>query len=309
MRVVVAGGTGFLGRALSSALVADNNEVTVLTQARAPEQPPQRAGGVTSVGWKPDGTSSGWPSILVDGADAVVNLAGASIAEGRWTADRKSELRQSRLLATRSLVSAIRAAARPPAVFLSASAIGYYGTRGDELLTEDSPPGTGFLADLCTEWEREAQAAQPATRVAMIRTGIVLDRHGGALARMVPPFLLFAGGPLGSGRQYCSWIHLADWVGLARWILTTGAATGPFNAAAPSPASNAAFSHALGRALHRPSWLRAPAFALCMLLGEMADALLLSSQCVMPARAMELGFRFRFTDLDAALADIFSKAT
>jgi uncharacterized protein (TIGR01777 family) len=190
-------------------------------------------------------------------------------------------------------------------VLVSASAVGYYGNRGDEFVTETTPPGTDFLAGVCQQWEQAASEAAGLTRLALVRTGIVLARDGGALPQMARPFYLFAGGPVGSGRQYVPWIHKADWVSLVSWLIRTPSATGPFNATALEPVTNAAFAKALGRALHRPSLLPAPAFALRLALGEMADALLLSGQRAVPSRATGLGFSFAFTDVDTALADIF----
>ena len=248
-----------------------------------------------------------WASV-VDGADAVVNLTGESIGARRWSKAQKARIRDSRMLATRSVVAAIKAAPRPPAVLINASAIGYYGDRGAEQLTETSKPGAGFLADLCVEWEGEAtRAATASTRVTLIRNGLVLERErGSALDRMLLPFKLFAGGPVGSGRQYMSWIHRTDWIDLIRWALTDSSApAGPLNGTAPAPATNAEFSKALGHALGRPSWLPAPAFALRLALGEMADELLLNGQRVLPSRPLELGFQFKFPKIDHALGEIF----
>jgi uncharacterized protein len=308
-RYVMAGGSGFLGRSLAEALAGDGHEVVVLTRGLAPgarrHDPGSGRPGVTAVGWAPDDSAGPWAQEL-EGAAAVVNLAGTSIAGGRWSAAQKTRIRESRLVATRSLVAAISGAAQSPALLVSGSAVGYYGRGGDETLTEAAPAGSDFLAGVCQAWEAEAmRAARPGVRVAIVRTGLVLDRRGGALPRMLPPFKLFAGGPLGSGRQYMSWIHRADWVGLVRWIAATDTASGAFNATAPRPVTNAEFSRELGRVLRRPSWLPAPAFALRLLLGEMADALLLTGQRVLPARAMSLGYAFRFPNLDQALEDIF----
>jgi uncharacterized protein (TIGR01777 family) len=192
-------------------------------------------------------------------------------------------------------------------VFVSASAIGYYGDRGNEILTEESPPGSDFLANLAVEWERHASQAQnPQTRVVLVRTGIVLDPHGGALPRMITPFKAFVGGPLGSGRQYMSWIHRGDWLSLVRWIVSNDALSGPVNLTAPTPVTNAEFSKELGRALGRPSLLPAPAFGLRLLLGEMADPLLLASQRVLPSRAESLGFQFSYPQLQPALQALLS---
>jgi uncharacterized protein len=307
MRFVIAGGTGFLGAALAPQLVRDGHHVVVLTRqsssATAIPGP-----GLTYAVWNPDGLSGAWAGAL-DGADGVVNLAGESIAAKRWSAAQKEKIRQSRLLATRSLTTAIRGATKAPAVFVSGSAVGYYGDRGDEPLTEASAPGNDFLAGVCKEWEAGASDIAHITRLVLVRTGIVLDRTGGALPKMLPPFLMFAGGPIGSGRQYMPWIHKQDWVRLVAWMLQHEGARGPINATAPNPVKNAEFSKALGHALKRPSFMPAPGFALKIALGEMADALLLSGQRALPARATDLGFTFRFPDLNDALGDIFKAGT
>jgi uncharacterized protein (TIGR01777 family) len=303
MKIVIAGGSGFLGTALTGALTADGHDVVILTR-RNPSSAPAHP-RVSSVNWNPDGSSGPWVH-HVNGADAVVNLAGESIGAKRWSAQQKQKLRNSRLLATRSLTTAIRQAAHPPTTFISGSAVGYYGNRGDETLTEASPPGTDFLAGLAKDWEAAADDVAHATRVALIRTGIVLDRRGGALPRMLPPFQMFVGGPLGSGTQYMSWIHKEDWVRLVSWVVTADGARGPLNATSPSPVTNAEFSKALGRALKRPSLLPAPAFALRIALGEMADALLLSSQRALPVRATDQGFSFRYSNIDEALETVLA---
>jgi uncharacterized protein len=302
MRIIIAGGSGFLGSALTRHLAGQDQQVVILTRRNPAGLPAQR--GVTHVMWSPSGRTGSWATTL-DAADAVINLSGESIAAKRWSSAQKRQIRESRLLATRSLTSAIRGVASAPKLLISGSAVGCYGNRGEEMLTEASAPGNDFLGDVCKEWEGAAVEVAYLTRVVLIRTGIVLDRHGGALQKMLPPFLMFAGGPLGSGRQYMSWIHKDDWVRLVVWTLTTEAARGPVNATAPKPVTNAEFSKALGHALKRPSLLPAPAFALKLALGEMADALLLSSQRALPARATDLGFSFHFADVDEALADIF----
>jgi hypothetical protein len=257
--------------------------------------------------WTPDGTAGPWAAFL-DGAAAVVNLAGESIAGGRWSASRKGRLRDSRFDATRSLVAGLAACPSPPAVFLSGSAVGYYGTQGDEPLTEGAPSGADFLADLCVEWETIAgRAAGSVGRIVVVRTGLVLDRAGGALPAMIAPFKLFAGGPLGSGAQYISWIHSDDWVGLVTWAMGQPAVSGPINATAPGPVTNREFTRTLGAVLGRPAWLPAPALALRALLGEMADALLLGGQRVVPDRARALGFRFRYPELRPALESLLRR--
>jgi hypothetical protein len=296
MRIIVAGGTGFLGHALVSRLGRDHHDVRVLTRRRrGPEQ----------IEWTPDGTTGAWASVL-DGADAVVNLAGESIASGRWTAARKAEIRDSRIRATRSLVTAMQSAARPPAVFVSGSAVGYYGPRDEQPVTEDAPPADDFLAAVCRDWEAEALRASLAARVVLLRTGLVLEKDGGALPQIALPFRLFAGGPVGSGRQYMSWIHRKDWVGLTTWALQTESVSGPLNLTAPEPVTNAEFSRVLGRVLHRPAFMPAPAFAMRLALGEMADALLLTGQRVLPAKAQARGYQFQFATLESALRDIYS---
>jgi hypothetical protein len=310
MKVVVAGGTGFLGRPLCEGFAEDGHEVIVLSRALPPGASAHEAGtgvpGITRVGWQPDGRAGDWAR-HVDGADAVVNLAGESIAARRWTPEQKSRLRESRVMATRSLAGAILVVARPPRVFVSGSAVGYYGfTAGDRIFTESAQPAADFLGAVSAEWEQEAQrAARAETRVVLLRTGVVLDRDGGALPRMLLPFRLFAGGPIGSGRQYVSWITRLDWLALARWAIETPAVTGPVNATAPVPVTNAEFSRALGRALGRPSWLPAPPFMLRLMLGEMADALVIGGQRVVPKRALELGFEFRCPEIDRAFRAIF----
>jgi len=300
MKIVIAGGSGFLGRALAARLSADRHNLVVLT--RAPREPERTA--ARQVQWNPDGSAGAWKS-EIDGADAIVNLTGESIGDHRWSTAQKQHIVSSRVDATRSLVAAIRDARNAPTVFVSGSAVGYYGPCGDRVLAEDAPAGADFLAGVCVQWENEARRAADRTRVALIRTGLVLEKDGGALPRMLPPFKLGVGGPVGSGRQYWPWIHRADWVDLVRWTLATGTARGPINATAPNPVTNADFARALGRALHRPAFMPAPAFALKMLLGEMAEGLLLSGQRAVPALAERLGFRFAYPDLGAALAAIF----
>ena len=297
MRVLLAGGSGFLGRALQSTLRAHGHSVAVLTRTPRP-------GATDQIAWKPDGTAGAWAQSL-EGADALVNLAGEGIADRRWSVARKQALRSSRILSTRSLVAALRQVSRPPAVFTSGSAVGYYGPRGDELLTEASPPGTDFLATLCVDWEREAEPAAALTRVAIVRSGLVLHPEGGALRSMLPPFRFGIGGRLGSGDQYMPWIHRADWVALVEWIITTDVSHGAFNGTAPPPVTNAEFSRALGRALRRPAIFPVPGFALRAMVGELADSLLTGQRAV-PARAEALGFRFGFPSLDEALRDLLN---
>ena len=249
--------------------------------------------GSRRVGWNPDGKEGPWSKAL-DGADAVINLSGENIGDRRWTPQRKAQLRDSRVLPTRSLAAAILTVEIPPAVFISASGVGYYGAAGSEPKTESSPAGDDFLAHLCEDWEQEARRAESAaTRVVLLRSGVVLERAGGALTKMMMPFRLFAGGPIGSGRQYVSWIHRHDWIEMTRWIVETREASGPINASSPAPVTNRQFARALGHALRRPSLVPAPGFALKLLLGEMAGPLLLTGQRAIPARAQSLGYHFR----------------
>jgi uncharacterized protein (TIGR01777 family) len=241
---------------------------------------------------------------VLDGADALVNLAGEGIADRRWSDARKRELHDSRILPTRSLVTAMRVIAHPPPLFVQGSAVGYYGARGDETVNEETPPGTDFLAALSVAWEREAASAATRSRVVWIRTGLVLHPDGGALAAMLPPFKLGVGGRLGSGRQYMPWIHLDDWVSLVAWTIESSTVQGAINGTAPIPVTNAEFTRALAKAIHRPAVLPVPGFALRILLGEFAESLLTGQRAV-PARAEQLGFTFRFRDLDEAMRDLF----
>ena len=300
MKVVIAGATGFLGQPLARALAADGRDIVILTRRT---DPPRSTNAARFLTWRP-GHPGPWAA-EIEGAAAVVNLAGESIAASRWSNAQKQRILDSRVQATRTLADAILGASRPPPVFVSGSAVGYYGPRGDEVVTENQPPGSDFLAQVCAAWEAEATRADSAARVVCIRTGLVIEDGGGALPRMVLPFKFGAGGPLGSGRQYMPWIHRDDWVALVRWTVATAAADGPINATAPNPVTNTEFARALGRALHRPAFMPAPAFALRLALGEMADALVLSGQRAVPAKAERLGFRFRFTQLDDALRAIF----
>jgi uncharacterized protein (TIGR01777 family) len=304
MKVVIAGGTGFLGRPLVESLAAEGSSVVVLSRGG-----PRRldSGRVRTVAWTPDGDVGDWAGEL-DGADAVINLAGESIAARRWTETQKHRILDSRLLTTRSLVRATSCAKVPPKVFISGSAVGYYGPARDDLLSEDAPPGGDFLARVCVEWEAEARhASSDLTRVVIIRTGLVLERDGGALPRMLPPFKLGAGGRVGSGRQYWPWIHREDWIAMIRWVIARPGMAGAVNATGPTPVTNAEFARTLGEVLHRPALMPVPGFVLEILLGEMAGALLLSGQRAIPARAERAGFTFRYARLLDALRAIFNR--
>jgi uncharacterized protein len=288
VRAVVAGGTGFLGSALAGSLRADGHHVTIIS--RRPHGPDQAAWTDRSA---------------FDGADVVVNLAGTSLDSGRWNDSRKAEILHSRVQATETIVKAMAEVSRRPSVLLNQSAVGFYGPHGSESLTEESPPGSDFLASVCVAWEAAAMKAAWMTRVVLLRTGLPLDASGGALPRLALPFRLFAGGRLGSGKQYWSWIHIHDWVRMVRWAVEQPDINGPLNATAPAPATNRELADALGRALRRPAFAPAPAFALRLLLGDMADALILSGQRVLPAKATRGGFEFRYPDLDSALQQIY----
>ncbi|HET7788423.1 MAG TPA: TIGR01777 family oxidoreductase [Myxococcales bacterium] len=276
MRVLVAGASGLIGSALCAAL---------------------RARGDEAVGLPRFGTAP-WSA---EGADAVVNLAGASVAGKRWSPAYKREILDSRVLTTRALVDAIAGAQRKPRVLVNASAVGYYGGRGDEVLEESAGPGADFLADVSQRWEAEARKAP--VRSVQVRTGVVLSKTGGALASMLPPFKAFVGGPVGSGRQWFPWIHLDDEVAGILFCIDRDSLRGPVNFAAPGILTMKDFARALGRALHRPSWAPVPAGALKILLGEFAAALL-EGQRAVPRKLLDSGFRFRFPEVDPALADV-----
>jgi len=295
MKILIAGGSGFLGRALVHACRADGHEVQVLTRH------PRDAG---DVGWSAEANGA-WVTAL-ERSDAVVNLAGEGIADQRWTTRRKAAILDSRVTSTRALVDAIRACREPPRILISGSAIGFYGVGAETPCTEESGAGSDFLAKVCQSWEQTANVAAGVARVVLLRTGVVLARDGGALPRMALPFRFFAGGRLGSGRQYVSWIHLDDWVEMVRWALGNGEVSGPINLTAPAPVTNAEFTRALAAALRRPALFPVPGLALRVVLGtEMADSLLLGGQRVLPARAQRQGFQFRFATIESALRRIF----
>jgi uncharacterized protein len=315
MRVVITGGSGLIGRAVAARLATQGHEVVVLSRdpARVRGLPP----GVRAARW--DGrTAAEWEPLLESGA-AVLNLAGEGIAAGRWSAERKRRIRDSRLDAGRAVVEAVgraAAAGRAPAVVLQASGVGYYGDCGDQEVGEDYPPGgdqqgqaaggaaPDFLAEVSVAWEAATAGVEAlGVRRVVLRTGVVLDRDGGALPKLLPPFRWGLGGPLGSGRQWFPWIHIADEVGAILFLLADAAARGPFNLCAPRPVTSRDFARALGRQLHRPALLPVPAPALRLALGEMADALL-RSQRALPRRLLAAGYGFRFPELPGALSDL-----
>ena len=299
MRVVITGGSGLIGSAVARELGGEGHEVVVLSRdpSKVTLPPNTRA-----VEW--DGkTGEGWASLL-DAGTAIVHLAGESIAAGRWTAEKKRRIRASRVESGAAVMAAIRKAKEKPRVLLQGSAVGFYGPCGDVVVTESHPPGQDFLAEVCVEWEAAtAEAESLGVRRAALRTGVVLSGDGGALPKMALPFKLGAGGPLGGGRQWMPWIHLADEVGAIRFLLEREDARGPFNLTAPEPLTNRDFSRALGRALHRPSLAPAPGFALRLVLGEMAD-MLLHGQRAVPQRLLEMGYVFRYPEALAALRDL-----
>jgi uncharacterized protein (TIGR01777 family) len=304
LRVIIAGGTGFIGKALCRDLLLAGHEVAVLTRdaARARGRVPQGA-GITQ--WSPE-QPDGLLQVLSD-ADAVVNLSGESIGAQRWTSEFKQRLIDSRVNSTRALVQAMRQAKPSPAVLVNASAVGIYGDRGEEELTEASPPGAGFLAELAVRWEQAAEEARAAgVRVVKLRIGIVLGEGGGALEKMLLPFRFFVGGPFGSGRQWFPWIHLDDVTGLILHALQDERVDGAMNAVAPGIVRLGEFCKALGRVMRRPCWLPVPGFALRLVAGELGETLLWS-QRVLPQVALQTGYAFRYPQLEEALRAVLTK--
>lgn len=296
MRILLTGSHGLVGSALTKSLVAEGHEVRPLVRYAT-------GYGSHEIEWNPERYSIAMSRI--EGFDALIHLAGESIAEGRWTEERKKKIRESRVKGTRLLAESIITLKQPPRMFLCASAIGYYGDRGDDVMTETSSPGNEFLAEVCVEWEAATRAAaEKGIRVANMRFGIILDQNGGALAKMLPPFRMGVGGRIGNGRQWMSWIALHDVVKAIQHVLGNESLSGPINFVAPGPVRNADFTKALGRALSRPTFFPIPAFAVRLAFGEMADALLLTSQRVQPEKLAESNFEFDYPTLAAALAHI-----
>ena len=298
MRVIIAGGSGLIGRALTQHLCAQGYEVVVLS--RQPHTVTGLPAGADVAGW--DGSSSeGWEDV-VDGARAVVNLAGEGIAGKRWTYAQKRRLRDSRIQSTHGIVAAIRAASRKPAVLLQASAVGYYGNTVDEEVDERRAPGTGFLADLSQEWEDVSAAVEEmGTRRVLLRLGVSLSAAGGMLPRVLLPFRFFAGGALGSGHQWVPWIHIDDTVRVLEFLLTHEELAGPVNVCAPNPVQFSDFASALGKTLGRPSVLPVPSWVIRLGMGEMADVVL-HGQRALPVRLTEAGFAFQYPKIDDALS-------
>ena len=303
MKILVTGSSGLVGTAMGSALTRAGHTVCRLVRPQTPGG--DRAKEGFAVAWNPATGELGGAGV---GPDAVVNLAGASIADGRWTTRRKALLRSSRIDTTRVLVGALAKMNARPSVLVSASAIGFYGDRGDETLTEESKAGTGFLADLAKEWEAEALKAEAlGIRVVLARFGIILAREGGALPKMLTPFKVGVGGRLGSGKQWMSWVTLEDVVAILRLAIENATVRAVINIVAPQPVQNSEFTKILAKAVHRPALFPAPAFALRLALGEMADALLLSSQRVAPQALEKLGYQFSHPDLSTALNTLLQK--
>ncbi|MBB1201703.1 TIGR01777 family protein [Enterobacteriaceae bacterium 89] len=297
MKILVTGGTGLIGRHLIPRLLELGHCVIVVT--RNPEKARQQLGSEVEV-WKGLGDQK-----TLDGIDAVINLAGEPIADKRWTEEQKQRLCNSRWQITQQLVDLFAASHQPPRVLISGSAAGYYGDLGEVVVTEDEPPHNEFTHKLCARWEQIASAAQSeTTRVCLLRTGVVLAPKGGVLGKMVPPFKLGLGGPIGNGRQYLAWIHIDDMVNGILWLLDNDL-RGPFNMVSPYPVRNEQFAHALGHVLKRPAVLRAPATAIRLLMGE-SSVLVLGGQRALPKRLEDAGFAFRWYDLEEALSDVLS---
>lgn len=302
MNLVVSGSHGFIGSALVSSLTADGHRVIRLVRAERSSS----AVAESEIVWNPEAAYV--DTAKLEGKDALIHLAGEPIP-GRWTPKKKARILESRFQGTRLLAEALSHLTQPPQVFVSASAIGYYGDRGDEILREESPSGRGFLAQVCREWEAATEpAAKKGIRVVNLRMGIVLGKDGGALAQMLFPFRLGLGGRIGAGGQYMSWIALDDLVGAVQHVLATGSLRGPINAVAPNPVRNAEFAKTLGKVLSRPTIFPLPAFLVRLVFGQMGEEALLWGQRVEPARLKASGYAFRFPELDGALRHILGKA-
>lgn len=303
MNIVVTGGTGFVGRALCATLSRSGHHIVILTR-NAGAVLRVLGTNITAVTW--NGRDPGTWEESLQGTDAVINLAGEPIAAGRWTKERKQLIVDSRVNATQLLARAISRASSRPRVFISASGVGYYGTSPDRRFDERDGPGSDFFADLCRSWEGAALAAQSYnTRVLCLRIGMVLDKEGGALAKMVPPFRAFVGGPIAPGSQWVSWIHRVDLVGLIEWVLAHEQIAGPVNVVAPGTVTMKEFCATLGAALKRPSWLPVPGFALRLAFGELAS-FMTTGQQVIPKVALDNGYPFRYPQLEFALQSLFA---
>jgi uncharacterized protein (TIGR01777 family) len=300
MRTIITGGTGLIGRALATDLAANGHQVVLLS--RDPGRATDLPAGVTTERWDAR-TSAGWGH-LADGAHAIVNLAGENIGAGRWTAERKRRIRASRVDAGQAVVQAVRAAENKPDVVIQSSAVGIYGPRGDEEITESASAGSDFLSQIAVQWEAStAPVDEMGVRRPIIRTGVVFSKQAMAFQRMVLPFKLFVGGPIGGGRQWLPWVHIADEVGAIRFLMSHPKAAGPFNLTAPETVTNAGFGRTLGQVLGRPSFMPVPGFAMRLAFGEMSTVLL-DGQRAVPQRLVDLGFTFRYPKLETALRDL-----
>jgi uncharacterized protein (TIGR01777 family) len=299
MKIAITGASGFIGGILADHLWTRRHHLVLLSR-----NPP----GVSNltqqewIAWNP-GASGDWEE-AIEGVDGIINLAGEPIAAKRWSDSQKEKIRFSRIESTKALVKAIGKAKQKPKFLINSSAVGYYGPRGDETVTEETAPGTDYLARVCVDWEKEARNAESYdVRVVLVRTGIVLDKGKGALAKMIVPFKYFAGGPLGSGNQWMPWIHIADQIGLLTFLLENQNACGPFNATAPNPVTMSEFCKTLGNVLNRPSWASVPGSMLTILVGEMAE-MLLNGQRAVPQAAIKLGYEFMYPHLMPALESL-----
>ncbi len=299
MRIAITGASGFIGRILADHLWTRRHHLILLSRK------PPRSSNLTQqewIAWNP-GAPGAWEQ-AIEGVDGIINLAGEPIAAKRWSDLQKEKIRYSRIESTKALVRAIAKAKQKPKFLISSSAVGYYGARGDETVTEDTAPGHDYLSRVCVDWEKEARNAESyGVRVVLVRTGIVLDKGKGALAKMVVPFKCFVGGPLGSGNQWMPWIHIEDQIALLLFLLENQSARGPFNATAPNPVTMTEFCKMLGTVLNRPSWASVPGSMLTLLVGEMAE-MLLNGQRAVPQAAMKLGYEFKYPHLLPALESL-----
>jgi hypothetical protein len=304
VRTIITGGTGFIGRALAGHLAKSGHEVIVLS--RNPKSAEGLPPNVRAVSW--DGrTGDGWVQ-LIDAESAIVNLAGANLSDKLWSDEQKQIIRQSRLDAGAAVVDAVERADAPPQVVIQSSGIGYYGPHGDELLDETAPPGDDFLAEVCVEWEASTDPVEKAgVRRCIIRQGVVLGRDATVLRRLTLPFAFFVGGPIGDGKHWLSWIHLLDEVAAISWLLANDSARGPFNVTAPEPVRYDGLARVIGKTMDRPSWIPAPAFAIRAAFGEMGS-MVLEGQRAVPRQLLEMGFAFRYPDIEGALRNLLQNA-
>ena len=300
MNILITGGTGFIGSALSRELVNSGHKVIIASRRKSPP----KLENIEIVRWDIQTPLS---SEIMSGIDAVINLAGESLISGRWTKKRKERIMSSRVNTTRLLVESMKNANPKPKVLISVSAVGYYGPHGDEYVTEDFPPASDFLAEVCKAWEKEALKAQElGVRVVITRFGVVLESDGGALSKMAIPFKFFLGGHLGSGQQWFSWVHREDIIGFMKYALENESVSGHFNLTSPQPVTNKEFCSALGKALNRPSWFHVPAFMIKLTLGEVGKVLL-TGQRVLPEKALKAGYQFKYPEINEALRAIFGR--